>query len=828
MVSKVKITAFLTILTAFTLVAQENTNIVFSGPFGGAVVQNNTYEIPSGEEAWAGFANEDASFYPINFQDAGEITFTGVAIGADVEVYFKFEYNPFPDTEPSFSTESVTINGSDEATYSVMVPANGSNTYSSFLLYITTLNAPVTLTNITLTSSVIVDPCAGVLCPDGEECVDGECVIDSGNGGPSMAAPTPPARDPENVISIFSEAYENIIIDNFDFNLCGGNAVEEETIEGNLTQYYSGAGCQGISMANNRIDASEFTNIHFDFYTNETDLIGKVFNLKLVDWGGNINGANSSGLEINFNGGSNPPLTAGSWISVDIDISAFGPQVIGNLTRSDIAEIHITSNLTNAWYDNLYLYKETYIEGNCNDGELNQNETGIDCGGSCEPCTGPPSVSAPTPPARDPEDVISIYSDTYENVTIDNFDYGQCGSTASEEVIIDGNLTQHYTGPLCQGIGMESNRIDASAYTNLHVDFYTDETNIVGKVFNLKLVDWAGNSSEVGASGLEINFNDGTNPGITPGAWISIDVDLTSAGPFVSGNLTRSDIAQIHITSNLTNAWYDNLYIYRDGLTPETCFDGILNQDETGIDCGGSFCDPCVEEVSGCIDVYATNYDANATIQALDEYGNLSCIYASCENIPEPGCIYVDGFGVFNTEFSADDCITYGGIPCSEDDTSGCMDENATNYDANATTQAVDQNENLNCIFDSCEDVPEPGCIYVDGFGFFNSEFGADDCVTYGGTPCTADFSIKEEEKNKTKVFPNPSKGNLTISSHLLLAVNAQIQLHDLVGKLVYTLSVTNSQNDRREIDLSKLTPGSYILTISDGTNSINKRIVKQ
>ena len=758
MISKVKITVFIILFATCRLVAQTNTGIVFSGSFGSSVVENNTYEIPSEAVAWAGFANEDESLYPINFENAGEITFTGATPGADVDLYFKFEYNPYPNAEPSFSTASVTVSGSAETSYTVVVPANGSNTYSSFLLYVTTLNTPVTLTNITLTSSVIVDPCAGVLCPEGEECVDGDCVLDAGNGGPSMAAPTPPARDAANVISIFSDAYANVTIDNFDFNLCGGNAVEEETIGGNLSQYYSGAGCQGISMANNRIDASEFTNIHFDFYTNETDLIGKVFNLKLVDWAGNVNGANSTGLEINFNGGSNPPLAAGSWVSVDIDISDFGLQVIGNLTRSDVAEIHITSNLTNAWYDNLYLYKETYITGTCTDGEFNQDETGIDCGGSCEPCTGPPSIGAPLPPAREPEDVISIYSDTYENISIDNFDYGQCGGTASQEVIIDGNLTRHYTGPLCQGIGMESNRIDAAAFTNLHFDFYTDETNIVGKVFNLKLVDWAGNSSEAGATGLEINFNDGTNPQISAGSWISVDVDLTSAGPLVSGNLTRSDIAQIHITSNLTNAWYDNIYIYRDGLTPENCFDGILNQDETGIDCGGSLCNPCSEEASGCMDEDATNYDALATTQALDQYGNLNCIFENCDDISVPGCIYVDGFGVFNAEFSAADCVSFGGTPCTE----------------------------------------IPG------------------------------FSINEKENTHTKVFPNPFYGNLTVSSNLLLGSNAQIKLHDLVGHLVYSKSIADAQITTQEIDLSTLTPGTYILTVSNKTKSLNSRIVKQ
>ena len=82
--------------------------IVFSGAFGGAFLDgDNTYVNPTGSEPWAGFANEDTDLYPLSFTDGGEITFTGATSGSDVDVYFRFEYNPYPDTEPSFNTEAV-------------------------------------------------------------------------------------------------------------------------------------------------------------------------------------------------------------------------------------------------------------------------------------------------------------------------------------------------------------------------------------------------------------------------------------------------------------------------------------------------------------------------------------------------------------------------------------------------------------------------------------------------------------------------------------------------------------------------------------------------
>ena len=120
------------------------------------------------------------------------------------------------------------------------------------------------------------------------------------------------------------------------------------------------------------------------------------------------------------------------------------------------------------------------------------------------------------------------------------------------------------------------------------------------------------------------------------------------------------------------------------------------------------------------MDENASNYDSSAEEQAYDQWGNLSCVYASCDDVPAPGCIYADGFGYFNEEFGEDACVTYGGTPCpacddvdedgvcdDEDDCvgsyddcgvcngdnsscTGCMDESACDYDASATIQAVE------------------------------------------------------------------------------------------------------------------------------------------
>ena len=89
--------------------------------------------------------------------------------------------------------------------------------------------------------------------------------------------------------------------------------------------------------------------------------------------------------------------------------------------------------------------------------------------------------------------------------------------------------------------------------------------------------------------------------------------------------------------------------------------------------------------VSGCTDVNASNYDLEATLQSVDQYGNSTCIYTLCEDIPDAsGCIYSDAYAALRPDFTAENCTTYGGTPC-EEVIVGCTDSDADNYNAGAT-----------------------------------------------------------------------------------------------------------------------------------------------
>jgi len=127
------------------------TQVQFTGVFGNAVVDGNNYTFPTGAEAWAGFANENADLYPFSFPNGGSVTFTASAT-VDTNINFRFERLPFPDVDPAFSTANVTISG-EEKSYTVEFDATGENTYASLLMYIVERDQTVMVKDVVVTQN---------------------------------------------------------------------------------------------------------------------------------------------------------------------------------------------------------------------------------------------------------------------------------------------------------------------------------------------------------------------------------------------------------------------------------------------------------------------------------------------------------------------------------------------------------------------------------------------------------------------------------------------------------------------------------------------------
>ncbi|WP_162031919.1 T9SS type A sorting domain-containing protein [Chryseobacterium potabilaquae] len=71
-------------------------------------------------------------------------------------------------------------------------------------------------------------------------------------------------------------------------------------------------------------------------------------------------------------------------------------------------------------------------------------------------------------------------------------------------------------------------------------------------------------------------------------------------------------------------------------------------------------------------------------------------------------------------------------------------------------------------------------------------------------------------------IFPTPTKGLITISSKENLK---SYNIFDESGKMVLSSFL---KGNKKEVDLSILKPGNYIITIETETKTINKKIIKQ
>ena len=174
-----------------------------------------------------------------------------------------------------------------------------------------------------------------------------------------------------------------------------------------------------------------------------------------------------------------------------------------------------------------------------------------------------PLTSAPTPPSRQPDDVISLYSDVYTNIELSELNPGWGQTTTLTEVQVEGNNTWFYNDLNYTGIVTDyGNATDVSAMEFVHFDYWTPDATVLG----LKLV----NTSYADGDPLkeDIEFVDP----ISLGEWVSVDISLADYTTDVSG------ITQLlyDTTGNNAIVYVDNLYFYRAATDTSLFDDGLL------------------------------------------------------------------------------------------------------------------------------------------------------------------------------------------------------------------------------------------------------------
>jgi hypothetical protein len=134
------------------------------GAFGGAIVsetdsisfsEGGVFIFPSGAEWWAGFAISGISSgtYPLSFMEAGSITFTGyISEGGSADIRFQLQFQEHPNVEPTYDTATVTVSGATPTSYTVEIPSQGNNTFSSLIMYLETVDVALTITDVVVSS----------------------------------------------------------------------------------------------------------------------------------------------------------------------------------------------------------------------------------------------------------------------------------------------------------------------------------------------------------------------------------------------------------------------------------------------------------------------------------------------------------------------------------------------------------------------------------------------------------------------------------------------------------------------------------------------------
>ena len=296
-------------------------NRIFSGVFEGTTydAETSTHTFPTGAADFAGFANTVADGYPLSFPNGGEIVFVGaVPAGGDANVRFRFEREPWPNVDPAFETQAVTISGSDEVIYSVTIPAQGDNTFSSVIMYINERDVPVVVKGVVINATAA----------NGGDSSGGECNAATGAGcepGDGGGTVSPPPTTSVNVYTDSPLAGWSL------WDCCGGTTPAEVEVSerGNVAEFSipgNGATVQGFTTRSAAgpiaaIDATNITNAQLSFDLNVTTAGAN----GVTGWLLKVESANGEQFaEVNLNTSLEAvDPTVGQWQTFTFPLSAF-------------------------------------------------------------------------------------------------------------------------------------------------------------------------------------------------------------------------------------------------------------------------------------------------------------------------------------------------------------------------------------------------------------------------------------------------------------------------------------------------------------------------
>jgi hypothetical protein len=336
---------------------------------------------------------------------------------------------------------------------------------------------------------------------------DGSLTIQS--IGEFQTAPVP-THAPENVISIFSDHYEDVPVNYYNgyWEPWQTTVSADFEINGDRILHYLDFNFVGIEFSSPTVNATSMTHLHLHIYLPNALSSNAQFQVELVDFGADVAGALATTITVG---------ESQQWISLNLPLDDF-PGLTSRANLAQIIFVDVNGNIPSFYADNIYFY---------NDGG-----------------TPPPPGDSPTEPAPNPThnaaNVLAVYSDAYSMIPGTDFNPNWGQATVVTEIQIQGNNTLKYQGLNYQGIQLGSSQ-NVSNMDFLHLDF------------------WTANSGEL------MVFLISPGPVETPvtltvptEGWSSIDIPLSSFAPVNLG-----DIIQLKFEGN-GDIYLDNIYFHRN------------------------------------------------------------------------------------------------------------------------------------------------------------------------------------------------------------------------------------------------------------------------
>ena len=405
---------------------------------------------------------------------------------------------------------------------------------------------------------------------------------------------TTPTRNASDVISLFSGAYTDIST-TWHPGWGQSTVYSDYDVAGNATKKLTNFGYEGITTS--AVNLSAMTSVHFDIYSEDETSI-KIF--LLIAGEPNVT----------------KTLTVGQWNSFDIPLTDFGAGSMTAATGFKVESGTYTwpNGVSTIYLDNIYFWKPapaagsptitgfsvpaklttdapftlsdptsnsagafTYSSSNLNVATISGNQVTIVGAGTSTITatqaangsyltgsvfsdlivTYPPPAAAATAPSKAAADVISLFSNSYTNSPITNWN-PSWDSADITDIQIAGNDVKKYTNLVFAGVDFPV--IDASSMNYIHVDIYSRDASS----FKVKLVDFGADGLYGGNFEHEI-----TRTPSNATDWEGYDIPLSE----FTGLTERGHLAQMILSSSNTTVYVDNIYFWKTATLPVSLTD---------------------------------------------------------------------------------------------------------------------------------------------------------------------------------------------------------------------------------------------------------------